>query len=69
MSQGLRPETMDLLRRMRELYAENGGWPLRVRDLSGYYVSSSTLLTHLRLLEGAGLVEKGPYPKSGWRPL
>lgn len=68
MSQGLSKETMGVHRRLVELYEENGHWPLRVRDLAGNFVSSSTLLTHLRLLEGAGLVEKGPYPKSGWRP-
>lgn len=55
----------DVLRELREVYAANGGWPVRVRDLVNR--SPSAVHVQLLVLQDAGLVEKGP-GKTGWRP-
>lgn len=63
------PETFAVLHAIERLYDGNGGWPVHVREVcreAGRTVS--TVHSHLRKLEEAGLIEKGPYKTSGWRP-
>lgn len=58
----------EMLTRVKKVYAKNGGWPVRVRDVLSNNESPSTAFKYLRRLEAAGLIEKSPHPYGGWRP-
>lgn len=58
----------EMLARIKQVYAQNGGWPVRVRDVLFQNESPSTAFKYLRRLEAAGLIEKSPHPSGGWRP-
>lgn len=58
----------EMLIRVKNVYAKNGGWPIRVRDVLLKNESPSTAFKYLRRLENAGLIEKSPHPNGGWRP-
>jgi len=61
----LSPEAYRVLEEVKDVYEKNGGWPVRVRDLTSR--TPSTIHSHLIILERLGYVEKGP-GRMGWRP-
>lgn len=65
------PPVADTLAALRAEYAANGCWPVRVRrlaDLAGFR-TPSVVHAYLGRLAEAGLVERGPSERDGWRPV